>query len=147
MLTVNVTAREEGEVIQIGPIRNRVLEDGSRTDNRIGAVEIMIPPGIAGPPRNLHRMHDETFLVMSGVVRFTVKDGERDAREGDCVVVPIGAAHTFSNPFDRPAIMFNTFTPAFYIDYLREMAALAASGGMNREGVERLMARYATEAA
>jgi mannose-6-phosphate isomerase-like protein (cupin superfamily) len=147
MLTVNVTAREEGEVIQIGPIRNRVLEDGSRTDNRIGAVEIMIPPGIAGPPRNLHRMHDETFLVMSGVVRFTVKDGERDAREGDCVVVPIGAAHTFSNPFNRPAIMFNTFTPAFYIDYLRQMAALAASGGMNREGVERLMARYATEAA
>src|SRR5271165_5379172 len=122
MQPVNVTAREEGEVIQIGPISNRVLEDGSRTDNRIGAVQILIPPGVAGPPKHLHRMHDETFLVMSGVVRFTVKDSERDAREGDYVVVPIGAAHTFSNPFDQPAILFNTFTPAFYLNYLREMA-------------------------
>ena len=145
MLTVNFTNSLEGEVIQVGPIRLRILEDGSRTDNRIGAVEIMLPPGIACPPRHLHRMHDETFLVTSGVVRFTMGEIERDAHVGDYVVVPIGGTHTFSNPSNEPAVFFNTFTPAFYVIYLREMAVLAANGSMSSEGVERVMARYATQ--
>ena len=145
MLTVNFTNSLEGEVIQVGPIRLRILEDGSRTDNRIGAVEIMLPPGIPCPPRHLHRMHDETFLVTSGVVRFTMGEIERDAHVGDYVVVPIGATHTFSNPSNEPAVFFNTFTPAFYVNYLREMAVLAANGSMSSEGVERVMARYATQ--
>jgi mannose-6-phosphate isomerase-like protein (cupin superfamily) len=143
--TVNFTTSGEGEIIQVGPIRLRVLEDGSRTDNRIGAVEIMLPPGVAGPPRHLHRMHDETFLVTSGVVRFTMGETERDARVGDYLVVPIGATHTFSNPSNEPAVFFNTFTPAFYVNYLREMAVLVASGSTSSEGVERVMARYATQ--
>jgi mannose-6-phosphate isomerase-like protein (cupin superfamily) len=143
--TVNFTTTSAGEVIQVGPIRLRILEDGSRTDNRIGAVEIMLPPGVAGPPRHLHRMHDETFLVTSGVVRFTMGETERDAHVGDFVVVPIGAMHRFSNPSNEPAVFFNTFTPAFYVNYLREMAVLVANGSASSEGVERVMARYATQ--
>jgi mannose-6-phosphate isomerase-like protein (cupin superfamily) len=143
--TVNFTTSPAAEVIQVGPIRLRILEDGSRTDNRIGAVEIMLPPGAAGPPPHLHRMHDETFLVTSGVVRFTMGETERDAHVGDYVVVPIGAMHTFSNPSNEPAVFFNTFTPAFYVNYLREMAVLVANGNVSSEGVERVMARYATQ--
>ena len=97
MATVNIAAAGTGDIIQLGPIRMRVLEDGSRTDNRIGAVEIIVPPGVAGPPRHLHRMHDETFLIISGVLQFTVGDTMRDAHAGDYVVVPVGAPHTFAN--------------------------------------------------
>jgi hypothetical protein len=46
MAAVDITAAGTGETIQVGPIRIRVLEDGSRTDNRIGAVEITAPPGV-----------------------------------------------------------------------------------------------------
>jgi len=145
MRTVNVTAGHEGEIIEVGPIQMRVLEDGSRTDNRIGAVEVTLPPGASGPPQHLHRMHDETFLITSGTVRFAMGDTARDAHAGDYVVVPISAPHTFSNPTSEPAVFFNTFTPAFYVDYLREMAALAASGGMNPASAAAVMARYATE--
>lgn len=45
------------------------MEDGSRTDNRIGSAEFTLPPNTAGPPAHWHEMHDETFLVTQGMVR------------------------------------------------------------------------------
>src|SRR5260370_42441900 len=100
MATTNLAGVGTGEIVRIGPIQLRVLEDGSRTDNRIGAVEITVPAATAGPPQHIHRMHDETFLVITGAVRFAVGESNLDARAGDYVDVPIGAPHTFSNPFD-----------------------------------------------
>jgi quercetin dioxygenase-like cupin family protein len=82
-----------------------------------------------------HEMHDETFLVTQGTVRFHVpasanpelaKEGTAgngevhiDAANGDYVTVPIRAPHTFSNPFDEQAKFVNTYTPAFYINYFK----------------------------
>jgi hypothetical protein len=53
-------------------------------------------------------MHDETFLITRGTVRFIMGETELDARAGDYVVAPVGAKHTFANPFDEPAVMFNS---------------------------------------
>lgn len=66
---------------------------------------LSIPPRTGGPVIHWHRMHDETFLVLKGTVRFTVEeegDGGRkkrdvDAKTGDYVVVPVRAVHTFSS--------------------------------------------------
>ena len=147
MASLNLAALGTGEIIQIGPVEVRVLEDGSRTDNRIGTAEISVPAKTPGPPQHIHRMHDETFLITRGTVRFIVGETELDAHAGDYVVTPVGAKHTFANPFDEPAIMFNNFTPAYYINYFRDVARLAAAGGFSPEGVLRVMARYATEPA
>ena len=144
MSVAKLVAADSGESFRIGPIKVRVLEDGSLTDNRLGAVEITVPPGVGGPPRHFHRMHDETFLVVSGVVRFTIGDKARDAHAGDYVVVPVGALHTFANPSDQPAVFFNSFTPAYYVQYLRDMAALAAAGDLSTDGMARVMSNYAT---
>jgi mannose-6-phosphate isomerase-like protein (cupin superfamily) len=144
MSGLNITAGGAGEILRIGPIRIRVLEDGSRTDNRIGAVEVTVPAGMAGPPQHLHLMHDETFLVTSGAVRFIVGDKEHDAHAGDYVVVPIGAPHTFANPFGEPAVFFNTFTPAFYVNYFRELGKLGAAGPLSPDQVTKVRDRYAT---
>lgn len=144
MSAINLVAAGTGEIIQIGPVRVRVLEDGSRTDHRIGAVEITVPAGIPGPPQHIHRMHEETFLIIRGMVRFTVGDVQHDAHEGDYVVVPIGQPHTFSNPSGEPAVFFNSFTPAWYVHYFREVASLAATEGISPQGILRIMASYAT---
>ena len=144
MATTNLVAAGTAEIIRVGGITMRVLEDGSRTDNRIGAFEITVPPRTVGPPRHAHHMHDETFLVISGAVRFTVGDEGRDAFQGDYVVVPIDAPHTFANPFDEPAVFFNSFTPAFYVNYFRELEQLLAGGPPSREQITAVMARYAT---
>jgi mannose-6-phosphate isomerase-like protein (cupin superfamily) len=74
MTQVSVVAPAGGEVIQLGPIQMRILEDGRTTDHRLGIGEITVPPRTPGPPQHRHAQHDEGFYVVSGTVRFTVAD-------------------------------------------------------------------------
>ena len=50
-------------------------------DNCISAVELIIPPKTPGPPPHWLEMHDETFLVTKGTVRF--HDPEVPGLEGE----------------------------------------------------------------
>ena len=122
-----------------------------KTDNRLGSAEFTLPPHTDGPPPHWHEMHDETFLVTQGQFRFTtsglVNDPQPhgvDAKAGDYVTVPTRAPHTFSNPFDEEAKFFNTFTPAFYINYFKLLGQMAEKGPVGREEVTKAMAAYAT---
>lgn len=122
-----------GETFKLGPMTCRILEDGSHTDNRLGVAELTMPPHTPGPPPHWHEMHDETFLIQSGTVRFHVPDQDKpghdkkvvDAGPGDYMVVPIRAPHTFSNPGDEEAKIFFTSTPSFYINYFKLLSSLA----------------------
>lgn len=87
---------------------SKLCTNWSLTDNRIGAVIITVEPKAPGPPMHWHRMHDETFLILTGTVRFLVSDEhgvtkEIDARAGDYVVVPPKSIHAFCNVTDEPA--------------------------------------------
>jgi oxalate decarboxylase/phosphoglucose isomerase-like protein (cupin superfamily) len=84
--------------------------------------------------------------VTKGVVRFHTDKGDHDAKTGDYVIVPVKSIHAFSNPFDEAAEFLNTFTPAYYVDYLRMLAAEMKRSGM-KMGAERqkeIMAQFAT---
>jgi mannose-6-phosphate isomerase-like protein (cupin superfamily) len=144
MSDANLTTASAGELLKVGPTRIRVLEDGSRTDNRIGAIASLLPAGVSGPRQHRHLMHDETFLITSGILRFTLGDTHRDAKVGDDVVVPVGAPRTFANVSDEPVEFFSTFTPAYYVNYFRELAHLSAEGRSDPEEMLSLMLRYAT---
>lgn len=63
---VKLYRKDDAEVLMLGPITCYVFEDGSHTDNRVGAVLLMIPPGTSGPPMHWHRFHDELFFVTKG---------------------------------------------------------------------------------
>ncbi|KAF4553351.1 Hypothetical protein D9617_7g030780 [Elsinoe fawcettii] len=136
------------EVIMVGPIRLDVLEDGTNTDRRISAVYITVPPRTPGPAQHWHQMHDETFLVISGTATFTSRDAKFTADKGDYVVVPTCSPHTFGNDSDtEELVMYNTFTPAFYIDYFRLMAKMASeaeNGRLTPQMARAAMERYAT---
>jgi len=122
---INFVPVEAGEVLSLGTIKIRIMEDGSRTDNRIGSAEFTLPPGTSGPPPHWHEMHDETFLVTQGKMQFHGLHGETIvAKLGDYVTVPTRSPHTFSNPYDDEAKFFNTYTPAFYINYFKLLATL-----------------------
>ncbi|CAI6336332.1 unnamed protein product [Periconia digitata] len=143
---INFVAAKAGEVLKLGHITCRVLEDGSKTDNRLGAAELILPPHTSGPPAHWHEMHDESFLITAGTIRFHTPDRTHsDAVTGDYITVPTRAPHTFSNPFDVEARTFFTCTPAFYIDYFK-ILALASKGDvkMSKEKNLEIMARYAT---
>lgn len=114
-------------------------------DMRLSCVELIIPPYAQGPPPHWHEMHDETFLITKGTVRFHIPGKpDLDAKAGDYVVVPTRSPHTFSNPTDEESRFFNTFTPAFYINYFKLLAELVDGGPLTKEANQRAMAYYAT---
>lgn len=71
-MEVAITGPEDGDAIQLGPIRMRILEDGNTTDHRLGIGDITLPPHTDGPPQHRHAQHDEGFYVVSGAASFTV---------------------------------------------------------------------------
>lgn len=148
MSDIKVVTPGTAETIHLGSITMRVLEDGSLTDNRIGVTLSNLPPHSKPLPQHLHHMHDETFFVTQGTIRFAVNDEEHDVKVGEYVVVPTGAPHTFSNPFDEPAALLTTFTPAYYVNYFRELSELFAAGKEpSTDEIIAIRNHYATEPA
>jgi pimeloyl-ACP methyl ester carboxylesterase/quercetin dioxygenase-like cupin family protein len=145
---VSIVQSGEGERVLAGPVHLRILEDGSTTSHRLGIVEITIAPHTAGPPQHRHARHDEGFYVVSGTAQFTVGEQTYEAEQGTLVMIPPGAPHTFANASDGPAVLLNTFTPDFYVQYFRDLRELAASGQPpGPQAIAQVMARYATEPA
>jgi mannose-6-phosphate isomerase-like protein (cupin superfamily) len=145
MSEVSVTGPADGEVIQLGPTRMRILEDGRTTGHRLGVGEITLAPHTAGPPQHRHAEHDEGFYVVSGTARFTVGDATYDAGAGTLVMVPPGAPHTFANPTGQPTVLLNTFTPDLYVQYFRDLRDMIAGGQqLTPETTIQAMSRYAT---
>ena len=146
-MSIHVVGPNEGEQSGGGPIRVRIIEDGSHTGHRLGLIEASVPPGPAQPPQHIHREHDEIFIVTEGKLRFTSGDESVDAEAGACVTVPIGTPHTFSNPFDAPAKFIGTMTPDLYIEYFRDLGRLPVNeqGMLDPGDIGRTMAKYATD--
>jgi mannose-6-phosphate isomerase-like protein (cupin superfamily) len=145
MTSVALTGPDGGELIQLGPVQIRILEDGTTTAHRLGLAEIRLPPAAQGPPQHQHAQHDEGFYVVSGIVRFTTGGSARDAGPGTLVMVPPGEPHTFANAGDQPAVILNTFTPDLYVQYFRDLRDITASGRpLTRDAITRAMAAYAT---
>jgi len=145
---LKVTTLKDAETIQVGSTTVYVLEDGSLTDNRIGTVFSTLTPHTKPLPQHLHRMHEETFFVTQGTIRFAVNEEQYDVKVGDYVVVPVGAPHTFSNPFDEPAAFLSTFTPAYYVNYFRELGKTMSAGKEpSADDMSTIRSHYATELA
>jgi len=150
MMSVHLATPETAEVINLRPLEPltvRILEDGSHTGHRAGIVEGSLPPGTDGPPQHIHREHDEMFFVVSGTVRFISGTEHLDAPAGELVTAPIGTPHTFANPDPtQPATMLCTITPDWFVNYFRDLGALAAAGeDAASNAVLELLNRYATE--
>jgi quercetin dioxygenase-like cupin family protein len=145
MADVAVLGPIEGELIQLGPTRLRILEDGRTTEHRLGIGEITLAPHTDGPPQHRHAAHDEGFYVVSGTARFTVGQTTYEAPAGAFVMIPPGAPHTFANPSVQPTVLLNTFTPDLYVQYFRDLRdTIAAGHALTPDATVQMMSRYAT---
>ncbi len=145
---VSVVPPGGGETALDGPVRLRILEDGSTTAHRLGVAEITIAPHTAGPPQHRHGRHDEGFYVIAGTATFTVGEESYAAPAGTLVIIPPGAPHTFANSSDERVILLNTFTPDLYVQYFRDLRDMASSSSPPTVAlIMDVMARYATEPA
>jgi len=145
MNDVSIVVPDGGEIIELGPARMRILEDGRTTAHRLGIGEITLAPHSAGPPQHRHAQHDEGFYVVSGTGRFTVGQTVYEAPRGTLVMVPPGVPHTFANPGDEPLVLLNTFTPDLYVQYFRDLGETLRSGQeLTGQVTAEVMSRYAT---
>jgi quercetin dioxygenase-like cupin family protein len=139
-----VTRQHQPELLLVGRIQVRILEDGALTGHRLGAVEATVPARTTQTPPHRHRSHVETVLVQSGTLQFRIAHGVYHVREGEYLVVPIGAVHTFANPFDAPVVLHASFAPAHFINYFREVAELTKIAPPTTEQIYQILARYDT---
>jgi mannose-6-phosphate isomerase-like protein (cupin superfamily) len=146
-MSIHVVGPNDGEQAGGGPIRCRIIEDGSHTQHRLGLIESFVPPGPASPPQHIHNEHDEIFIVTQGKLRFTSGSDSVDVEAGSCVTVPQGTLHTFSNPFGELARFVGTLTPDLYVEYFRDLSKLPVDdqGLLDPTDVGQTMAGYATE--
>ena len=146
MASTSIVPPDGGDVIRLGPVTMRIIEDGGTTGHRLGIGEITVAPGTAGPPQHRHARHDEGFYVVSGTARFTVGAQTYDAPAGSLAMIPPGAPHTFANPGDEPLVLLNTFTPDLYVQYFRDLRDMIAAGGPpTPAATAQVMGKYATE--
>lgn len=54
-------------------------------------------------PLHVHHADDEAWHVVSGALRFRLRDREFTAEAGSTVLVPAGVAHTFGNAGPEPS--------------------------------------------
>jgi mannose-6-phosphate isomerase-like protein (cupin superfamily) len=148
MAQVSVVGPTDGEMIPLGTIHMRILEDGRTTDHRLGIGEITLAPHTEGPLQHRHSRHDEGFYVVASTARFTVGDTTYDAPSGTLVMVSPGVPHTFANPSDQVVVILNTFTPDLYVQYFRDLREMIANGlPLSAEASAQVMSRYATSPA
>src|SRR5258708_28394380 len=121
MAQVSVVGPDDGESIQLGPTRMRILEDGSTTGHRLGMGEITIAPHTAGPPQHRHSRHDEGFYVVSGTAQITVVQQTYMAPQGTLGMIPPGTPRTFANFSVKTAALLDTFTPDHDDLYFRHL--------------------------
>lgn len=145
-MSILVLKPGEGRSLPLGPIQMIVQEDGTRTRGTLGVAEFTVPPHAPAPPPHLHHAHEEGFYVLEGELEFLAGTETVRAGQGTWVMVPMGTAHTFSNPTDKPARFLNTFTPPRYLGYFEAMSQLMqARGTLDPHQIADLMASYDTE--
>lgn len=146
MASISILTPQDGEQLKLGTTTMRIIEDGSTTNGRLGLAVSTLAPHTAGPPQHRHSSHDEGFYVLSGTARFTVGDDVHQAPAGSLVMVAPGVPHAFDNPGDEPMVMMSTFSPAFYVQYFRDLAALMDTDeAISPDAMTQLMARYRTQ--
>lgn len=133
----------ERNLIKVGQLEIRYLQDGVQTGASSGMFELTVPPGAKVPPAHSHTNNEEIVYVLDGVLRYAVDDDQRDLRPGEHMRTPRGSVHAFSNPHDQVARALIVLTPDIGAQYFRDVAEVVGRpGGLDPAKMVEVMARY-----
>jgi mannose-6-phosphate isomerase-like protein (cupin superfamily) len=99
---------------------------GDETDGMFEYFEVR-PGYLAGPPLHVHLAQHETFHVLSGELHFQLGDQTFDVKAGGCVLIPMGAVHTYVNLQKEPGHAVGIFAPAGFAKFLDEAVTYVSS--------------------
>jgi mannose-6-phosphate isomerase-like protein (cupin superfamily) len=118
-----------------------------QTSGDFSLMERTLPPGGRRPLPHRHVTCSEAFFVLAGTVAFVLDDSEFSCQQGDFLLVPRGAAHTFGNGGAEPARLLVLHAPAMDA-YFAELDELWSKQSPPTPEEERaLMSRYGMEPA
>lgn len=131
------------EIIRIGQIEIRFLQDGEDTAGRLCMFEFVVPPGARVPAPHYHEHVDEVAYGLEGVLTFTVDGRSIPLAPGDHCFIPRGAVHHFVNAGSMTSRTLSVLTPASIGPaYFRDMADLLAAGPPDPAKVAEVMGRH-----
>ncbi len=101
---------------------------GEETGGSIGFLEATSPPGY-GPPRHIHRSHDELFYVLEGEFLFLVGERQVRAQPGTFVFIPRGTVHAAKGIGTEPCKVLAAYIPGGLEHSFEEFARLRTEQG------------------
>jgi mannose-6-phosphate isomerase-like protein (cupin superfamily) len=119
----------------------------AQTGGDFSLMERTVPAGARMPPAHRHVNCSEAFFVLDGIITFFVDGAKLTGTDGDFLLVPRGAGHTFGNTGTDAARLLVLHAPAADA-YFEELHRLWAEESPPAPEVEReLMSRYGMEPA
>jgi quercetin dioxygenase-like cupin family protein len=95
------------------------------TAGSIGFLEVSGSPGY-GPPRHIHRRHDELFYVLEREFLFLVGERQVSALPGTFVFIPRGTVHAAKGIKTKPCKVLAAYIPGALEHSLEEFAQARA---------------------
>ena len=123
--------RAEGEVVDLGVVRMRLLVARQQTNGTLGVAEFTGREGAWTVP-HIHQRMEESFYVLSGRFAFTLGESEVEVGEGGFIMVPRGTRHLIHCGADGGTLL-TLFTPAGLEDMFLELGRLPADSITNPE--------------
>ena len=119
---------EARHVIQLPDVTDtmRILLRAEDSDGSLGAVEMLMDPGDAGPPLHAHSLHAESFYVLEGDLTVQLGEDRVTGRVGTWASAPAGTPHTLANFSPRPARVLCLFSPGGFERRFQRMLASGA---------------------
>ena len=106
---------------------SRVMLTADQTNGRYSVIDEIFKPGMKTPSHK-HAYHSETFMVLSGKLKWTV-GGETDViGPGDLVYIPPDTSHMAEVVGDEPVHAIMLYEPGGYEIGLRQRAAARRAG-------------------
>jgi quercetin dioxygenase-like cupin family protein len=118
-----------------------------QTRGSIGFLEATSSPGY-GPPRHIHRSHDELFYVLEGEFRFLVGERQFNAPPGSFVFIPRGTVHAVKVVGPEPGKVLIAYIPGGLEHSFEEFAQARAEQGEDADRartVEEINQKYDSE--
>jgi quercetin dioxygenase-like cupin family protein len=118
-----------------------------QTRGSIGFLEATSSPGY-GPPRHIHRSHDELFYVLEGEFLFLVGERQVNAPPGSFVFIPRGTVHAVKVVGPEPGKVLIAYIPGGLEHSFEEFAQARAEQGEDADRartVEEINQKYDSE--
>lgn len=131
------------EIIRIGGLSLRFLQDKHSTNGSLDLFEMTVPHEGRMPVAHYHRDWEETVYGLAGTVTFTVAGEQHRIGPGQTLFIPRGVVHGFSNDSGADAVCLSLLTPGVLgPEYFRELAALVAKGSPDPAALHEIMSRH-----